>query len=93
MLLQSCVFLLPDNKCSIHSVRPGQCSTYPWWPELMDGPGWNDEKHNVCEGFDHEDSVLMTDAEVVSAALQLKEATVQDQKIRLAASQRTKRPW
>jgi Fe-S-cluster containining protein len=37
---QSCVFLLPDNKCSIHTTRPGQCSTYPWWPELMDEEGW-----------------------------------------------------
>ena len=41
---QPCVFLQPDNKCSIHTVRPGQCSTYPWWPELMDQPRWDWEK-------------------------------------------------
>jgi hypothetical protein len=31
-LLQArdCVFLQPDNTCSIHKVRPVQCSTYPW---------------------------------------------------------------
>ena len=31
LLSQSCFFLLLDNKCSIHTVRPSQCSTYPWW--------------------------------------------------------------
>lgn len=33
-----CVFLEGGTRCSIYQVRPMQCSTYPWWPELMD-PG------------------------------------------------------
>jgi Fe-S-cluster containining protein len=33
-----CIFLEGGTKCSIYPVRPLQCSTYPWWPELMD-PG------------------------------------------------------
>ncbi len=41
---QACIFLQPDNKCGIHTVRPGQCSTYPWWPELMERKGWEWEK-------------------------------------------------
>ncbi|KAG1671621.1 hypothetical protein FOA52_006852 [Chlamydomonas sp. UWO 241] len=76
---KSCVFLLPDNKCSIHTVRPGQCSTYPWWPELMDEAGWQDERWHVCEGFNHEDAVALTDEGVESAARQLREANVQEE--------------
>ena len=35
-----CVFLAADRKrCTIYPVRPLQCSTYPWWPELMDPGG------------------------------------------------------
>ena len=31
----SCVFL-EDNKCSVYEVRPTQCRTFPWWPELVE---------------------------------------------------------
>lgn len=27
---RDCIFLQPDSTCSIHKVRPLQCSTYPW---------------------------------------------------------------
>ncbi|GFH13728.1 uncharacterized protein HaLaN_09668 [Haematococcus lacustris] len=46
---QNCVFL-QDKQCSIHAVRPRQCATYPWWPELMDPADWQREKDNICEG-------------------------------------------
>lgn len=40
-----CVFLGIDNACTIHEVRPVQCSTYPWWPDLMqDEAAWQWEK-------------------------------------------------
>lgn len=47
------VFLQGGTKCSIYGARPMQCSTYPWWPELMD-PGaaacgvWGGE---ACQTF------------------------------------------
>ena len=44
LLLQDCSFLGEDKKCSIHTVRPSQCSTYPWWPELMHPKEWDWEK-------------------------------------------------
>lgn len=37
---RDCIFLQPDNTCSIHQVRPLQCSTYPWWPDLMIQEEW-----------------------------------------------------
>lgn len=40
-----CVFLdLETNQCQIYSVRPIQCSTYPFWPNVMKSQqSWNEE--------------------------------------------------
>ncbi|KAG2487265.1 hypothetical protein HYH03_014106 [Edaphochlamys debaryana] len=80
--VDACIFLGADNKCSIHTVRPLQCSTYPWWPELTDDKDWAWEKTNVCEGFDHPEAGPL---DVESAAQQLREATAM-QEAREAAS-------
>lgn len=34
-----CVFLKDGRQCTVYGARPLQCSTYPWWPELMDDGG------------------------------------------------------
>lgn len=31
----ACIFLDPVGKCGIYDVRPVQCSTYPFWPSLL----------------------------------------------------------
>ncbi|MDH5648359.1 MAG: YkgJ family cysteine cluster protein [Gammaproteobacteria bacterium] len=47
----SCTFLKKDNTCKIYPVRPKQCQTYPFWPEIMHSPvAWNREKL-YCEGI------------------------------------------
>eukprot|EP00965_Chrysotila_dentata_P063189 2093776-Pleurochrysis_carterae.AAC.3 len=40
-----CVFLDADTRqCGIYDVRPVQCSTYPFWPSLVDDPdAWEEE--------------------------------------------------
>lgn len=46
-----CPFLGTDNRCGIYSVRPRQCRTYPWWPELVEKKrGWTEEARR-CEGM------------------------------------------
>lgn len=46
-----CPFLLPDKRCSIYRVRPDQCRTYPFWPELVfSETSWAEEKCR-CEGI------------------------------------------
>jgi Fe-S-cluster containining protein len=30
-----CAFLDKNNRCRIYAVRPRQCRTYPFWPELV----------------------------------------------------------
>lgn len=52
--MQVCVFLdEATNACSIYPVRPLQCSTYPWWPELMPTGAWKAEQQHMCEGIEH----------------------------------------
>ncbi len=31
---QDCIFL-KENKCLVHDVKPTQCLTWPYWPELL----------------------------------------------------------
>jgi len=46
-----CPFLEGDNRCRIYSVRPNQCLTYPFWPELLGSrTSWEQEKRR-CEGI------------------------------------------
>lgn len=56
-----CVFL-ENGRCSIYEVRPTQCSTYPFWPDIMHSEStWHAEaKH--CPGVntgDHHDSATI----------------------------------
>ncbi len=46
-----CPFLGGDNRCRVYPVRPRQCRTYPWWPELVEQrSGWQTEAKR-CEGM------------------------------------------
>jgi Fe-S-cluster containining protein len=40
----ACTFLDSSGKCGIYDVRPVQCSTYPFWPSLLeDRKIWREE--------------------------------------------------
>lgn len=46
-----CVFLDGEGRCGIYPVRPRQCSTYPFWPEVVTtSRAWNREAGR-CEGI------------------------------------------
>lgn len=46
-----CVFLKADGRCRVYPVRPTQCRTYPWWPEVVASPAsWRAEARR-CEGI------------------------------------------
>ena len=52
-----CALLDEIGKCSVYPVRPTQCRTYPFWPEiLISEQKWNDEI-NRCEGINLGDVV------------------------------------
>eukprot|EP00879_Flechtneria_rotunda_P005537 GHRR01005830.1.p1 GENE.GHRR01005830.1~~GHRR01005830.1.p1 ORF type:complete len:191 (+),score=58.41 GHRR01005830.1:570-1142(+) len=70
---QVCIFLNEEtNGCGIYGARPTQCSTYPWWPELMPERNWKAEKVYMCEGLEHPDA---ESTDVWHAAQQLQQAT------------------
>jgi Fe-S-cluster containining protein len=47
----ACPFLQRDGNCSIYSLRPGQCRTYPFWPEIvLHRRSWHQESRR-CEGI------------------------------------------
>ena len=71
-----CIFLAEDNKeCTIYSVRPNQCRTYPWWPRLLfNDSNWKEEacvpddtkdgkkwsaETGGCEGINHVDATTV----------------------------------
>ncbi len=42
---------LTGSGCSVHDVKPVQCRTYPFWPELVeDQAAWNEEAGR-CPGI------------------------------------------
>ncbi len=45
-----CVFL-KDKKCTIYSVRPKQCRTFPWWPQNLKSKQDWEEAAKHCEGI------------------------------------------
>jgi Fe-S-cluster containining protein len=68
-----CIFLKADKTCSIYGARPLQCSTYPWWPELMGQRAWAAEAQVVCEGIGHADAPPL-DVAAAAAALRAQTA-------------------
>lgn len=46
-----CVFLDAAKRCRIYAVRPRQCRTYPFWPEIVASrQAWQREAKR-CEGI------------------------------------------
>jgi len=44
-------YYLKDNKCSVHSVRPTQCRTYPFWWEVMRSENKWQKEAEFCPGI------------------------------------------
>lgn len=60
-----CVFLA-GKRCTIYSVRPQQCRTFPWWKEnLASKESW-EEAAQQCEGINHPDAPLISFEEISS---------------------------
>lgn len=45
-----CPFLV-DGLCSVHDVKPLQCRTYPFWPEIVGRAKTWKEEARYCEGI------------------------------------------
>lgn len=82
-----CIFLKNGTQCGVYGYRPMQCSTYPWWPELMDDVAWAAEGKAVCEGIEH-DTALPVDAQEKAAVLRAATDYFTDQAVAAEAGRR-----
>ena len=42
--------LLEEGRCSVYAAKPARCTTFPFWPDIMDAAtSWN-ETATTCEG-------------------------------------------
>ncbi|HEY6011547.1 MAG TPA: YkgJ family cysteine cluster protein [Nitrospirota bacterium] len=46
---KDCPFL-KQGRCDVYEARPGQCRTWPFWPENMDSAVWEREVASWCPG-------------------------------------------
>lgn len=47
---QACVFL-EGKGCGIYALRPGQCRSFPFWPELLESEdAWERDVASFCPG-------------------------------------------
>jgi Fe-S-cluster containining protein len=62
---EPCALLDPQGRCTVHDIKPMQCATYPFWPEILGKRrAWTYEKRR-CEGIEHIESERYTAADIV----------------------------
>ena len=69
-----CLFL-HNNKCGVDGVRPTQCRTWPFWPEVMNPKAWRREVVDFCPGANK--GRLYTAPEIKKQILEQKESEQQ----------------
>jgi len=57
----ACIFLRADGHCRIYEVRPEQCSTYPFWPELVSSAATWQREARRCEGINRGNPVKVAE--------------------------------
>jgi Fe-S-cluster containining protein len=62
---KQCPFLLPEG-CSVHEAKPLQCSSFPYWPELLASPDERREAATYCPGMGHGPLVNLSHAQQVA---------------------------
>jgi Fe-S-cluster containining protein len=66
---KQCPFLLADG-CSVHAAKPLQCSSFPYWPELLADAGERREAAGYCPGMNKGPLVNLTLARQVASLVQ-----------------------
>ena len=46
-----CVFITPEDRCSIYAVRPRQCRTYPFWGNILTSRASWEREGRFCPGI------------------------------------------
>lgn len=56
-----CMFLKDGKSCGVYAARPGQCRTWPFWPEVMSAKAWSREVASFCPGVGKGPTVSATE--------------------------------
>lgn len=56
-----CLFLDEHQRCTIHEVKPLQCATYPFWPEVLENEHDWQEEAKWCEGIGHGELISLVE--------------------------------
>lgn len=48
----NCMLLDEQGQCRVYPVRPVQCQTYPYWPEILHSEKTWRAEQKLCEGID-----------------------------------------
>lgn len=63
---RGCPLLTPERRCSVHPVKPKQCTTFPFWDEMVeDRTEWEGAKA-FCPGLDAPEGRLYTHPEITA---------------------------
>jgi len=66
---KQCPFLLADG-CSVHEIKPLQCSSFPYWPELLDKVSERRAAAEYCPGMNRGPLVNIDAAREVAQQVQ-----------------------
>jgi Fe-S-cluster containining protein len=66
---KACPFLLADG-CSVHAIKPLQCSSFPFWPEILNSAAERRQTAKYCPGMNKGALVNLTLARDVAAQVQ-----------------------
>jgi hypothetical protein len=66
---KQCPFLLDDG-CSVHAIKPLQCSSFPYWPELLASAAERRAVGKYCPGMNHGPLVNMETAREIAGRVQ-----------------------
>jgi Fe-S-cluster containining protein len=61
---RGCPLLDAEDRCTVHAVKPAQCRTFPFWPELLDDARAWEAAKSYCEGLDAPDGQLYSAEEI-----------------------------
>ena len=74
-----CIFLEGGKLCSVYEVRPVQCRTFPYWPNVMETKEtWLEEKL-ICEGIDNP-TACTTPMETINTTLEWQKDDIEQTK-------------
>lgn len=66
---KQCPFLLASG-CSVHAVKPLQCSSFPYWPEVLASADERRETAKYCPGMNKGPLVNVEAAREIAALVQ-----------------------